>query len=29
MIKVIARSIIKENSLPEALVLYQLLVQRL
>lgn len=27
MIKVIARSIIKENYLPEALVLYQLLVQ--
>ena len=27
MIKVIARSIIKENSLPEALVLYQLLVK--
>ena len=27
MIKVIARSIIKENSLPEALALYQLLVQ--
>ncbi|WP_312419044.1 putative quinol monooxygenase [Anaerospora hongkongensis] len=27
MVKVIARSIIKENSLPEALALYQLLVQ--
>lgn len=27
MVKVIARSIIKENALPEALALYQLLVQ--